>query len=95
MAIFSPRIRLKRVDFPTFGLPRMEMKPDLKGAIIRCKRSQSKEFGVFISYFEVLKLALFMSPNSGLQTLKVYAERVRFNTSSMCSTKIRFISLLI
>jgi len=25
---------LKRVDFPTFGLPRMEIKPDLKGAIL-------------------------------------------------------------
>jgi hypothetical protein len=25
---------LKSVDFPTFGLPRMEIKPDLKGAIL-------------------------------------------------------------
>ena len=29
MAILSPRIRLRRVDFPTFVLPRMEMKPDV------------------------------------------------------------------
>jgi hypothetical protein len=34
MAILSPRRRLKRVDFPTFGLPRIEMKPDLKQAAI-------------------------------------------------------------
>jgi hypothetical protein len=33
MAILSPRRRLKRVDFPTFGLPRIEIKPDLKGAM--------------------------------------------------------------
>jgi hypothetical protein len=25
---------LKSVDFPTFGLPRMEIKPDLKGAML-------------------------------------------------------------
>ena len=31
MAILSPKIRLNKVDFPTFGLPRMEMKPHLKG----------------------------------------------------------------
>jgi hypothetical protein len=34
MAILSPRRRLKRVDFPTFGLPRIEIKPDLKGAML-------------------------------------------------------------
>jgi hypothetical protein len=33
MAIFSPKMRLKRVDFPTLGLPRMEIKPDLKDAM--------------------------------------------------------------
>jgi hypothetical protein len=26
-------MRLKRVDFPTLGLPRMEIKPDLKDAM--------------------------------------------------------------
>jgi hypothetical protein len=29
----SPRRVLNRVDFPTLGLPRMETKPVLKGAI--------------------------------------------------------------
>lgn len=33
MAIFSPRVELKRVDFPTLGLPRTEIKPALKAAI--------------------------------------------------------------
>jgi hypothetical protein len=29
MAIFSPRRVFRSVDLPTFGLPMMEMKPDL------------------------------------------------------------------
>jgi hypothetical protein len=29
MAIFSPKSAFRSVDFPTFGLPMMEMKPDL------------------------------------------------------------------
>jgi hypothetical protein len=40
MAILSPRKRLKRVDFPTFGLPRMEIKPDLKDAILLSKLAE-------------------------------------------------------
>jgi hypothetical protein len=40
MAILSPRRRLKRVDFPTFGLPRTEIKPDLKGAILLCRLAE-------------------------------------------------------
>ena len=33
MAIFSPKRQFRSVDLPTFGLPMMEMKPDLKSSL--------------------------------------------------------------
>src|SRR3989338_5324165 len=42
MAIFSPRIAFKRVDFPTLGRPMIATKPDLKDMRLKITLEQTR-----------------------------------------------------